>query len=267
MVRRGMAATRSEAALAIREGKVVIGGRPAGKAGTLVRPDEPIALAAPTRRFVSRGGDKLEAGLDRFGVDVAGRRALDAGASTGGFTDCLLRRGAAHVVAVDVGYGQLDWSLRHDSRVTVKERTNVRHLQPADLPYAPEVVTADLSFVSLELAVPALVECSAPGADFFLLVKPQFEAGRDEVGSGGVVSDPQIWRSVLASVAAACSRRGMAPLGAMASPLRGPAGNVEFLLHLRRGEGQAEDVDEMVDRAVREGALVRGGTAPPGGGR
>jgi 23S rRNA (cytidine1920-2'-O)/16S rRNA (cytidine1409-2'-O)-methyltransferase len=256
MVRRGMAGSRSEAAEAIDSGSVSVAGHPAVKAGTLVDGEEPIVLARPARRFVSRGGEKLDAALDRFDVAAAGRLALDAGASTGGFTDCLLIRGAAHVAAVDVGYGQLHWRLRQDPRVTVLERTNARDLEPQDLPYRPEVVTADLSFISLRLVIPALARCAAPEADLVLLVKPQFEAGRDAVGPGGVVIDPAEWRSVLTGVVEACASEKVATVGLMASPLRGPAGNVEFLLHGRldlsvvdrAGEGRA--IEEAVAEAL-----------------
>jgi 23S rRNA (cytidine1920-2'-O)/16S rRNA (cytidine1409-2'-O)-methyltransferase len=253
MVRRGMAVSRSEAARAIDSGSVSVAGRPVVKAGTLVDAGEPIVLARPARRFVSRGGEKLDAALDRFGVAVAGKRALDAGASTGGFTDCLLTRGAAHVVAVDVGYGQLHWRLRQDPRVTVLERTNARDLEPQDLPYRPEVVTADLSFMSLRLVIQALARCAAPGADLLLLVKPQFEAGQEAVGPGGVVSDPAEWRGVLTSVVEACAREKVATVGLMASPLRGPAGNVEFLLHGRLGLPVLERAGEgAIEEAVGE---------------
>jgi len=251
MVRRAMAATRSEAGLAIRSGKVTVGGRPAAKAGMLVGPDEPITLAAPARRFVSRGGEKLEAALDRFGVDVAGRVALDAGASTGGFTDCLLQRGAARVIAVDVGYGQLDWRLREDPRVVVMERTNVRDLGPGDLAEPPDLVVADLSFISLRLAIPALGRCAAPHADVVLLVKPQFEARRDEVGRGGVVADPEVWGRVLRSVAEACVEAGFEVLAVAPSPLLGPAGNVEFLLHARGDPGRPSEPGGVDDRMIR----------------
>src|SRR3989442_275046 len=222
----------------------------------LVDPAEPIGVAGPARRFVSRGGEKLEAALERFGIDVEGRRALDAGASTGGFTDCLLRREAAHVVALDVGYGQLDWRLREDPRVTVLERTNVRELHPERLPYRPDLVTADLSFISLRLAVPALLGAADASADVVLLVKPQFEAGRGEVGRGGVVADPAVWTRVLRDVAAATGKQGFPTVGLMASPLLGPAGNVEFLLHARGGEAPAATGDP-VEAAVREGQEVR----------
>jgi len=230
----------------------------------MVALDEPIALEAPGRRFVSRGGEKLDAALDRFGIDVAGRDALDAGASTGGFTDCLLRRGAAHVTAVDVGYGQLAWRLRKDPRVTVLERTNVRDLGPGQLPHVPGVVASDLSFISLRLALPALAGVAGPGADFVLLVKPQFEAGRQDVGKGGVVGDPAVWDRVLHEIAAACDRLELPPRGVMASPLLGPAGNVEFLLHARAerdsvpaAQGAQGAFGDAVRTAVAEGEGLR----------
>jgi 23S rRNA (cytidine1920-2'-O)/16S rRNA (cytidine1409-2'-O)-methyltransferase len=260
MVRRGVAGSRSEAALAIRSGKVKVAGRPALKASTLILPDEPITLTEPSRRYVSRGGEKLEAALDRFGVTVAGRRALDAGASTGGFTDCLLERGAVAVIAMDVGFGQLDWGLRQDPRVTVMERTNVRDLRPEMLPYRPDLVTADLSFISLRLVLPSLVRCAGPGADFVLLVKPQFEAGREDVGPGGVVADPSVWRRVLYEVAKAAVEVGLRPVAVMASPLVGPAGNVEFFLHARLeglvNEAGEPAIDRAIDRAVEEGVAL-----------
>ena len=257
MVRRGIAASRSEATDAIRSGKVTVAGRPAAKSGMLVLPEEPIAMARPARRFVSRGGEKLDAALDRFGVDVSERTALDAGASAGGFTDCLLSREAAHVIAIDVGYGQLDWRLREDARVTVLERTNVRDLQPEALPNAPDLVTADLSFISLRLVLPALVRCSAPGTDFVLLVKPQFEAGRSEAeGGGGVVRDAEVWRRVLQSVATAAEELGLEVDDVMPSPLLGPAGNVEFFLHAHRRTGAETaakpTVQSELERAVEE---------------
>jgi 23S rRNA (cytidine1920-2'-O)/16S rRNA (cytidine1409-2'-O)-methyltransferase len=253
LVRRGLVASRTEAQAAVREGKVTRSGRPADKPSTLVDAGESLELIGSPRRFVSRGGEKLDAALDRFDVDPAGRRCLDAGASTGGFTDCLLRRGASHVVAVDVGYGQLAWALRSDDRVSVLERTNVRELTAAHLPYAPELVVADLSFISLRLAVGPLVAVATGEADLVVLVKPQFEVGREDVGRGGVVRDESAWRRVVEEVAAACAEAGAAPLGVTASPLRGPAGNVEFLLHARRGAAPST-LD--LDAAVAEGRRV-----------
>jgi 23S rRNA (cytidine1920-2'-O)/16S rRNA (cytidine1409-2'-O)-methyltransferase len=252
MVRRGIAGSRSEAALAIRSGKVIVGGHLAAKASTLVLPDEPIAVSAPARRYVSRGGEKLEAALERFGIDVSGAQALDAGASSGGFTDCLLSRGAGHVVAVDVGYGQFDWRLREDPRVTLLERTNVRTLKQDLLPYAPDLVTTDLSFISIGLALPALVQCSAPEASYVLLVKPQFEVGRKEIGRRGVVTDPALWRRVIISIVERAVDLGLRPLEVMASPLLGPAGNAEFLVWMRGPDSQ-----DMQGQGQRAGSFTR----------
>ena len=186
--------------------------------------------------------------------DVIGRDCLDAGASTGGFTDCLLQAGASRVAAVDVGYGQLAWQLRNDPRVTVLERTNARDLTKGVVPFVPHVVAADLSFISLRLVVPALAGVSAPEADLVLLVKPQFEAAVADVGRGGVVGDPAVWRAALDGVARACRAEGAPPLGAMASPLLGPAGNVEFFLHARRGSAP---VGVDLEGAIVEGEAVR----------
>jgi 23S rRNA (cytidine1920-2'-O)/16S rRNA (cytidine1409-2'-O)-methyltransferase len=211
---------------------VLVAGTVADKPARLVHAGEPIELAGPGPRFVGRGGEKLDAALDRFAVDVAGRRALDAGASTGGFTDCLLQRGAAHVVAVDVGYGQLHERLRADARVTNLERRNVRDLVAADVGGPVEVLTADLSFISIRTVLDALLGLCRPGADLVLLVKPQFEAGRVEAARGrGVITDPAVRRRVLGEVDAALLARGAAIMGRMASPLTGADGNVEFLVH------------------------------------
>jgi 23S rRNA (cytidine1920-2'-O)/16S rRNA (cytidine1409-2'-O)-methyltransferase len=255
LVRRGLAASRAEAQEAVRDGLVLVSGSPATKVATMVDDDQPLVLRGVARRFVSRGGDKLRAALDRFDVDLAGADALDAGASTGGFTDCLLQAGAARVIAVDVGYGQLAWSLRTDDRVVVMERTNVRELAPASLPFVPSLVVADLSFISLSIVLPALVSVASPDATFVLLVKPQFEAGPKDVGSGGVVRDPAVWSRVLHESVARSTASGIAPLGLMASPVVGPAGNVEFLLYGRRG---AERVTLDVDAVVAEGEGIRG---------
>jgi len=205
-------------------------------------------------RFVSRAGEKLAAALDTFAVDVAGTRALDAGASTGGFTDCLLQRGAARVVAVDVGYGQLHERLRRDSRVEVHERRNVRALEPGDLGEPFAVVVADLSFISLRTVLPNLVALAAPAAPLVTLVKPQFEAGRQEASRGrGVIRDPAIWHRVLEEVVRAYEGLGAAIMGAMVSPITGADGNVEFLLHARTSSVPPRpplDVAAVVDAAV-----------------
>lgn len=249
MVRRGLAATRTEAQRLIEAGRVTVQGRPALKASTLVATGEDIVVAGPASPYVSRGGRKLEGALARLAVPVAGRACLDAGASTGGFTDVLLRSGASQVVAVDVGYGQLAWSLRNDPRVVVLERTNVRHLAEDDVPPPPpSLVTADLSFISLTRVLPSLAAVSAADADYVLLVKPQFEAGPDDVARGGVVRDPQVRRRVLLEVADAAAGVGLGAVAAVPSGLLGPSGNVEFFWHLRADADG--DVHALVDAAA-----------------
>jgi 23S rRNA (cytidine1920-2'-O)/16S rRNA (cytidine1409-2'-O)-methyltransferase len=256
LVRRGLVSNREEAREAVDAGLVLVGGAPATKPATMVGADEAVIVSGPPRPYASRGGEKLRAALDRFGIDATGRDCLDAGASTGGFTDCLLRAGARHVVAVDVGYGQLAWDLRNDDRVTVMERTNVRDVTRADLPFAPDLIVADLSFISLTRVAAPLAQLSSADAAFVVLVKPQFEAGPADVERGGVVREPAAWRQVLGEVAEAFAAAGVGPLGVMASPLRGPAGNVEFLLSARHG---AAPVALDLDGAVAEGEEVRSG--------
>jgi 23S rRNA (cytidine1920-2'-O)/16S rRNA (cytidine1409-2'-O)-methyltransferase len=257
-VRRGLAGSRQSARAAIEAGRVTVSGAPATKAARLVAPDEPVLLAGDPPRFVSRGGEKLAAALGRFAVDPRGLRALDAGASTGGFTDCLLQHGAAQVVAVDVGYGQLHERLRADDRVEVHERTNVRDLAAGDLGPPFPLVVADLSFISLRAVLDSLVALAAPAADLVLLVKPQFEAGRAEASRGrGVIRDPEVWRRVLDDVGGALRARGAAIMGAMVSPITGADGNVEFLLHARTApadpaaHGPAVDLAAVVAEARR----------------
>jgi 23S rRNA (cytidine1920-2'-O)/16S rRNA (cytidine1409-2'-O)-methyltransferase len=234
LVRRGLAASRAEAQAAVDAGLVTVGGAPAWKPARLVAPDEAVLVLGPPRRFVSRGGDKLDAALDHFAVAVAGRRALDAGASTGGFTDCLLQRGAAHVVAVDVGHGQLDARLRADPRVTVRERLNVRALGTDDTGGPVDLVVADLSFISLGTVMAALLGVCRPGADLVLLVKPQFEAGRAEASRGrGVIRDPSVHAQVTAAIDDVLDRHRATIMGWMQSPLRGADGNVEHFVHAR----------------------------------
>jgi 23S rRNA (cytidine1920-2'-O)/16S rRNA (cytidine1409-2'-O)-methyltransferase len=221
---------------------VLVGGALADKPARLVDPGDPIELVGPPPRFVGRGGAKLDAALDHFAVDVEGRRALDAGSSTGGFTDCLLQRGAREVVAVDVGYGQIHERLRADPRVVVHERTNLRAF--AD-PEGFEVVVADLSFISLRTVAPTLAgDLARPGAEIVVLVKPQFEAGREEAARGrGVIRDPAVWERALDGVRGAMAEAGAAMMGAMVSPLKGADGNVEFLVHLRAHTSAAPGVD------------------------
>jgi len=257
LVRRGLARSREQAAQLVSDGLVSVAGQVAAKPATQVDPAAPIVLAE-TRLdpdYASRGGHKLAGALDAFeprGLLVSGRRCLDAGASTGGFTDVLLRRGAAHVVAVDVGYGQLAWSLRTDPRVMVLDRHNVRELTAAQLGGPPvQLVVADLSFISLTLVLPALRDCAVPDADFLLMVKPQFEVGRERLGGGGVVRDPQLRADAIYTVATAAGELGLGSRGIVASPLPGPAGNVEYFLWLRAG-APAADLEDIA-AAVRSG--------------
>ena len=250
LVRRGLAGSRAEAQEAVRAGHVTVRGAPATMSTTLVGTDEALVVAGPARPFVSRGGEKLAAALDAFAIDPTGRDCLDAGSSTGGFTDCLLQRGARHVVALDVGYGQLAWELRIDPRVTVMEKTNVRELRPELLPYRSSLVTADLSFISLRLVLAPLIEVCEPLADLVLLIKPQFEAARERVERGGVVRDPEVWRRAIEDVADATRAAGAGSAGLIVSPVRGPAGNVEFLLYARAAEGSSDlDVDGAIEAA------------------
>jgi 23S rRNA (cytidine1920-2'-O)/16S rRNA (cytidine1409-2'-O)-methyltransferase len=258
LVRRRLATSRAQAREAIDAGRVTVDGAPALKAARQVAPHEAVVVHGDGPRFVGRGGDKLAAALDRFAVPVDGSRALDAGASTGGFTDCLLRYGARRVVAVDVGYGQLHERLRVDPRVESVERTNVRELAPGDLGPPFDIVVADLSFISLRTVLPPLLGLAAPGAHVVLLVKPQFEAGRDEAARGrGVIRDPEVWRRVLDEVLIALRTAGAAIMGTMVSPLTGADGNVEFLVHARASTRAADRVDAHVAAAVDEAlALV-----------
>ncbi|MGI9023282.1 MAG: TlyA family RNA methyltransferase [Acidimicrobiales bacterium] len=236
MVRRGLVASRERAHVEIAAGRVNVAGTRADKPSRLVAPHEAVSLEGPPAPFVSRGGEKLAAALDAFPIPVAGADALDAGASTGGFTDCLLQRGAMHVVAVDVGRGQLHQRLRMDGRVSVVERANVRHLTLGDLgrggwPFS--LVVADLSFISLTQVAASLVGLAGPGADLVVLVKPKFEAGRAEADRGrGVIGDAEVWRRVLGDAVAAFHAAGAVMMEIMVSPLLGARGNVEFLVHL-----------------------------------
>ena len=241
--------TRSQARSLIMEGRVRVNGAPATKAGANVRDDARIEVERP-RAFVSRGGEKLAHALDAFGVNAGGKRALDVGASTGGFTDCLLQRGAATVTCVDVGYGQLDWKLRGDPRVTVMERTNFRHL-PDDAFTEPfDLIAIDTSFISLRTIAARAAGYLREGGDIIALVKPQFEAGRERLGSGGVVRDPQVHREILREVRDAIGALGLHAVALTASPLLGSAGNREFLIRLR-SEGKAIG-DAEIDAVVAE---------------
>ncbi|MCG5215087.1 TlyA family RNA methyltransferase [Streptosporangium sp. KLBMP 9127] len=260
LVRRGLARSREQAGQLIEAGRVSVGGQVAGKAATQVDTASAILVAesADGPDYVSRGAHKLLGALTAFGprgLTPQGRRCLDAGASTGGFTDVLLRGGAEHVLAVDVGYGQLAWSLRTDERVTVMERVNVRDLTPEAVGEPPTLIVGDLSFISLRLVLPALSACAAAAADLVMLVKPQFEVGKDKVGAGGVVRDPGLRAGAVHEVARAALALGLVVRGVTASPLPGPSGNVEYLLWLGKGEGSTPvpDLAAEIERAVAEG--------------
>jgi 23S rRNA (cytidine1920-2'-O)/16S rRNA (cytidine1409-2'-O)-methyltransferase len=229
---RKLAPSRERARALILAAQVRVNGTVVTKAGAQVDPAADLALVAPDHGYVGRGGVKLAHALDTFGIAVAGREALDIGASTGGFTNVLLDRGAARVVALDVGHGQIDWTLRNDPRVVVIERFNARHLTPADLPALVDIVCIDVSFISLRLILPVVPPLLRPGGDVVALVKPQFEAGRAEVHSG-VIRDPAIHARVVDEVAAAAAAIGLTPRARVPSPITGQRGNVEFLLHLR----------------------------------
>ena len=245
LAERGLFASRSRAAASVMAGEVRLGtdGHRAQKPGQLVDADVDVSVDERPR-FVSRGGVKLANALDALGLDPAGRRALDVGASTGGFTDCLLQRGATHVVALDVAYGELDWRLRNDERVTVLERANARGLRPEDLPYAPDLIVADVSFISLAKVLPAVLGAAAPRFDALAMVKPQFEVGRERLGKGGVVRDAGERRAALVAVAQAARAQGAAVLGFASSGLPGPKGNRETFVHLAEA-GRAGDVSDL----------------------
>ena len=251
-MRRGLARSREQAAELVAAGLVKVAGTTATKPATAVEPATPLLVEAPPGpSYVSRGGHKLAGALDAFGYDPAGRRALDAGASTGGFTDVLLRRGAAHVVAADVGYGQLSWSLQTDDRVTVLDRTNVRTLDLDTIGEPVQLVVADLSFIPLGLVLPALLRCCAPGADLLPMVKPQFEVGRERLPSGGVVRDPALRAEAVREVARQAAELGLGVRAVTASPLPGPSGNVEYFLWLTAAAPPL--VEELLQAAVLAG--------------
>lgn len=252
LVERQLVATRSRARALVMAGRVTVDGKTASKSGTAVSPESRIEIASP-QPYVGRGGEKLAGALQATGVEPVGRICLDVGASTGGFTDCLLQHGATRVVAVDVGYGQLDWKLRNDSRVHVVERTNARYMEssvlPEDLPAPPDLITMDLSFISVTKVLPAVGDLCAGEAEALILVKPQFECGPSQVGSGGVVRREEDRRAAAHAVAAATISLGWSLAAAVPSPLRGAAGNWECFLHLIRPQepSQRENIEEILD--------------------
>lgn len=236
IVDRGLVPSRREAYAAIVAGDVAVDGQVIRKVDARVDTDAGITVRVPAERYVSRGGLKLEGALDHFGIDVARLVALDAGSATGGFTDCLLRRGARKVIAVDVGYGQLAWKLRQDPRVELHERINLRYLRPEDIGGPADIATLDLSFISLTKVIDAVLGCLKPDGRILALVKPQFEAGRELVGKKGVVRDPAVHRQVLLDLARFFAGRGLSVMGLTWSPLLGPAGNIEFWVYLAEGK-------------------------------
>jgi len=267
LVRRKLARSREQAAALVEAGRVRVRGTVARKVAAMVDPADPVLVtgADPATEYVSRGGHKLAGALAAFGprgLAVAGRRCLDAGASTGGFTDVLLRAGAARVVAVDVGYGQLAWPIRTDDRVVVLERTNVRTLTPELIGGPVDLTVADLSFISLRLVLPALAACTALGGDLALMVKPQFEVGKERVGAGGVVRDWRLRAEAVLDVTAAAAELGLGVAGVTASPLPGPSGNVEFFVWFRRDAPPADRGE--IDAVVAAGPSGEVTSAPPG---
>lgn len=233
MARRGLAESRESAQRLIMAGRVRVNSRPAPKPDLKVDAVIPIEIIGSAREYASRGGYKLIAAIEHFGVEIEGRRALDVGASTGGFTDVLMRRGAASVIALDVGYGQLAESLRVDPRVIVMDRTNIRHVAPEDLPYRPDLVVIDTSFISLKLVLPTVLKLIAPGAEMIALVKPQFEVGKGKVGKGGVIRDEALRQATLSEVIEYATGLGLECAGSLESPISGAAGNREYLVLLR----------------------------------
>lgn len=252
MVRRGLARSREHAVDLIESKLVLVRGIPASKPATAVDAETSITLADERDEYVSRGGHKLAGALDAFKeLKVEGRVALDAGASTGGFTDVLLKRGAKKVIAVDVGYGQLAWEIRQDSRVEIHDRTNVRALNRDVIRDEIDLVVADLSFISLAMVLPALISVSSSETDFLLMVKPQFEVGREKLGAGGVVREPELRRAAVCEVAKSAYELGLGTFGVVASPLPGPSGNVEYFLWLKGGGAMITDHD--LDEAITRG--------------
>jgi len=261
LVERGLFETREKAKAAVMAGLVLVDGERCDKPGTKVAEDIPLSVKGELHPYVSRGGLKLEKALHTFHMDLSGKVMMDIGASTGGFTDCALQHGASRVYAIDVGYGQLAWSLRQDERVVVMERTNFRHLDPEAFPYEPpDVASIDVSFISLKLILPVLYRFLKPGGEVLALVKPQFEAGKENVGKNGIVRDADIHEAVLADIGSFARTLGYAIRGASYSPITGGEGNIEFLLHLQKppasdelaGEQWLAEVRRVVEDAHRE---------------
>ena len=254
LTEKGLAPSREKAKTLIMEGLVYVNGQKEDKAGSVFPPDADLEVRGQTLRYVSRGGLKLEKALQSFDCSVDQKVCMDVGASTGGFTDCMLQNGASRVYSADVGYGQLAWSLRQDPRVVCMEKTNVRYLKPEDLPEALDFASVDVSFISLGLILPAVKDLLKEDAQMVCLIKPQFEAGRDKVGKKGVVRDPLVHEEVIARITAMASSLGFSVLALDYSPIRGPEGNIEYLMHLQKdGQGNnpftPEDIRALVEQA------------------
>lgn len=252
LVERGLIASREKAKVVIMEGLVYVNGQKSDKAGAQVKDDDTIEIRGETMRYVSRGGKKLEKAMQVFPITLEGCVCIDIGASTGGFTDCMLQNGAARVYSVDVGYGQLAWSLRNDERVVNLERTNIRYVTDEQIPEPVDFISVDVSFISLTLVLPVAWKLLKEGAQMVCLVKPQFEAGKDKVGKKGVVREPSIHREVIEKVAGCAKDLGFALCGLDYSPIKGPEGNIEYLLYLHKGGEENVLSDEVIDQVVSQ---------------
>ena len=253
LMRRDLAATPTRARELIEAGQVLVGGAIASKPTRMVAPGDPVVVTGSGPKFVSRGGDKLDVALTTFGIDPKGKRVVDVGASTGGFSDCVIQRGAREVVAIDVGYGQLDQHIRDDPRVDVFERTNVRYLELSDIGGPGDLVVADLSFISLGTVLPRLTTLCGDKGELLMLVKPQFEAAREEASrSQGIIRSPDVWLRVLEKISKCVSEAGLGIMGLMVSPLRGTGGNTEFFMHSRAGVTDGIRVTDAINRAVND---------------
>ncbi|MCS5674296.1 MAG: TlyA family RNA methyltransferase [Acidimicrobiales bacterium] len=253
LMRRDLASTPRRARELIQAGQVLVGGAVASKPARMVAPSDPVVVTGSRRKFVSRGGDKLDAALTNFLVDPRGKRVVDVGASTGGFSDCVMQRGAREVAAIDVGYGQLDQQIRNDPRMNVFERTNVRYLKLSEIGGPGDLVVADLSFISLRTVLPRLAALCGDKGDLLMLVKPQFEAGRVEAARvQGIIRNPDVWRRVLEEISECVSETCLGVAGLMISPLRGVGGNTEFFMHSQAGAGDAIQVTDAINKVVDE---------------
>ncbi len=257
VVEKGLAPSREKAKALIMAGQIFVDGNREDKSGMTFEETKNIEVRGETLRYVSRGGLKLEKAMQTFPITLTDKVCMDVGASTGGFTDCMLQNGAAKVYAVDVGYGQLDWKLRQDSRVVVMEKTNIRYVTPEDIEERPEFVSVDVSFISLSIVLPAVQKLLAPSAELVTLIKPQFEAGREKVGKKGVVRDPAVHEEVIQNTVRMAQANGFTILGLTYSPVRGPEGNIEYLLHLTNTEGHPQGTESFIPPTIDDTTIHR----------